>query len=63
MVNEIRAWDSTLCVYLCMEGPWIWKRVFGFEPSEKGGLPAMLDKAVRDRMGIEESSQGDENAF
>jgi len=63
MVKEIRAWDSTLCVYLCMEGPWIWKRVFGFEPSEKGGLPAILDKAVRDRMGIEESSQGDENAF
>lgn len=63
MVDEIRAWDPALCVYLCMEGPWIWKRVFGFEPSEKGGLPAMLDKAVRERMGIGGSPQGEEDAF
>lgn len=52
MVDEIRTWDPSLTVYLCMEGPWIWKRVFGFEPSERGGLPAMLDQAVRNRMGV-----------
>jgi len=52
MVEALRRWDPDLCVYLCMEGPWIWRKVFGFEPAERGGLPRMLDDAVRMRMGI-----------
>ncbi|ROQ90738.1 SPL family radical SAM protein [Desulfosoma caldarium] len=62
MVEELDRWDPTLCVYLCMEGPWIWKRVFGLEPAQKGGLSAMLDKAVKDRMGIEPQRQGADDA-
>ncbi len=63
MVEQIRGWDSNLCVYLCMEGPWIWKHVFGQEPACKGGLPALLDKAVQERMGIEPVRHGGDNAL
>lgn len=62
MKEALHGWDPTLCVYLCMEGPWIWKHVFGFEPAQKGGLSAMLDKAVKDRMGLAPQGQGAENA-
>jgi spore photoproduct lyase len=30
-----------------MENDTIWREVFGFAPEEQGGLPAMLDRAVR----------------
>ncbi|MCK8603991.1 SPL family radical SAM protein [Desulfoferrobacter suflitae] len=52
MVDRIREVDAHICVYLCMEGEDIWQQVFGFSPQERGGLPAMLDKAVETRMGI-----------
>jgi spore photoproduct lyase len=52
MVEHIRRVDPGICVYLCMEGKDIWRDVFGFSPDEKGGLPAMLDRAVKDRMGV-----------
>lgn len=52
MVEHIRKVDPDLCVYLCMEGKDIWQEAFGFSPEEKGGLPAMLDRAVGERMGI-----------
>ena len=52
MVERIRRLDPGLCVYLCMEGRDIWRDAFGFSPDEKGGLPAMLDEAVYDRMEI-----------
>lgn len=53
MVERIRNVDPALCVYLCMEGTDIWQEAFGFSPERKGGVPAMLDRAVRERMGIE----------
>ena len=34
------------CIYLCMENNDIWQDVFGFTPGERGGLAAMLDRAV-----------------
>lgn len=46
----IRRFDRDLCVYLCMEGDDIWRQVFGFSPDERGGLPAVLDEAVKKRM-------------
>ena len=52
MVERIRRVAPDLCVYLCMEGHDIWKESFGFSPEEKGGLPAMLDLAVREKMKI-----------
>jgi spore photoproduct lyase len=33
------------CIYFCMESDEIWRDVMGFIPSEKGGVPAMLDRA------------------
>lgn len=40
-----RAFSGT-CIYFCMESDEIWKEVFGFCPEERGGLPAMLDRAI-----------------
>ncbi len=34
------------CIYFCMESDEIWQEVMGFTPSEKGGLPLMLDRSV-----------------
>ncbi len=50
MVERIREFDPALCVYLCMEGRDIWREAVGFSPDERGGLPAMLDRAVEERM-------------
>lgn len=35
------------CIYFCMENDTIWREVFGYTPEEQGGLPVMLDRAVR----------------
>lgn len=43
--------DSDTCLYFCMESDEIWRDVFGFSPEEKGGLPAMLDRAARTKCG------------
>ncbi len=52
MVDRIREIDPGICVYLCMEGRDIWREAFGFSPDERGGLPAMLDRAVMNRMKV-----------
>ena len=39
--------DPETCIYLCMENNEIWQEVFGFVPDDRGGLPRMLDEAVR----------------
>ena len=41
-----KASEST-CIYFCMESDEIWREVMGFIPQEKGGLPKMLDEAIR----------------
>ncbi len=35
------------CIYFCMESDEIWREVMGFTPADQGGLPKMLDRAVR----------------
>ena len=52
MVNRLREIDPGICVYLCMEGEDIWEEVFGFSPEDRGGLPTMLDNAVKARMKV-----------
>ncbi len=52
MVERMREIDPNICVYLCMEGEDIWEQIFGFSPEERGGLPAMLDHAVKTRMKV-----------
>lgn len=39
-----RAAERT-CIYFCMESDEIWQEVMGYTPQEKGGVPAMLDRA------------------
>lgn len=45
--NELKARSGpATCIYFCMESDEIWRDVMGFVPSEKGGIGAMLDRAV-----------------
>lgn len=37
------------CIYFCMESDEIWNEVMGFAPLQRGGVPAMLDRAFFDR--------------
>jgi spore photoproduct lyase len=38
---------SATCIYFCMESDEIWQEVMGFIPADQGGLPKMLDRAIR----------------
>ena len=46
LAQRILAVAPDICVYLCMESEEIWYEVFRFIPADRGGLAAMLDKAV-----------------
>lgn len=52
LLEQIRSYAPDVCVYLCMESGSVWKPVFGYTPDEKGGLPKILDDAVKKRMKI-----------
>lgn len=46
LVDELRLHAAAnTCLYFCMESELIWREVFGYVPAERGGLPAMLDRA------------------
>jgi len=48
LYQQIRHYaDPATCIYLCMENNEIWHEVFGYTPDERGGLPGMLDQAVK----------------
>jgi len=48
ILNELQKYaHPRTCIYFCMENDTIWREVFGFVPEDQGGLPAMLDRAVR----------------
>jgi len=47
ILDELRKHaDPRTCIYFCMENDTIWREVFGFAPEDRGGLPAMLDRAL-----------------
>jgi spore photoproduct lyase len=46
IISFIRKISSDVLVYLCMEDDEVWKKSLGFVPSEKGGLPRMLDESA-----------------
>ncbi len=49
MLQWIRTYGNDVPVYLCMENPSVWERVFGFIPGEgHPSLTKMLDQRVRD---------------
>lgn len=52
MAERIHRVDPGICAYLCMESDDVWRDALGFTPFERGGLPAILDRAVKTRMGI-----------
>ncbi|SFM74275.1 SPL family radical SAM protein [Thermodesulforhabdus norvegica] len=52
MASQLRKLDPSLCIYLCMESGFVWKKALGIHPAYFGGLPAMLDRAVKERMKV-----------
>lgn len=52
IVGWIREFSNDVLVYLCMEDDEVWKKSLGFIPSERGGLPRMLDESAIDICGL-----------
>ncbi len=52
VADRIKEHSPETCVYFCMEDDAVWNAVFGFTPTDKGGLPSMLDAAARRVTGI-----------
>jgi spore photoproduct lyase len=49
MLQWIRRYENHFPVYLCMENPSVWKKVFGFIPGEDGpSLSRMLDQRIEE---------------
>ncbi|MDD2388784.1 MAG: DNA photolyase [Desulfobacterales bacterium] len=46
IVSWIKEIAPEVVVYFCMEDDEVWKKSTGFLPSEKGGLPKMLDESA-----------------
>jgi spore photoproduct lyase len=55
MVSWIKEAAPNVLVYFCMEDDEVWKKSFGFIPSERGGLPLMLDESAIRHCGLKES--------
>jgi spore photoproduct lyase len=43
---RLKALAPEVVTYYCMEDDEVWEKTLGFVPEEKGGLPAMLDRAA-----------------
>jgi spore photoproduct lyase len=52
MVHWIREAAPRALIYYCMEDDEVWTKTMGFTPSEKGGLPAMLDRSAIHHCGL-----------
>jgi len=46
IVSCIRSIAPDVLIYFCMEDDEVWKKSLGFIPSERGGLPKMLDESA-----------------
>jgi len=46
IVSYIRSIAPDVLIYFCMEDDEVWKKSLGFIPSERGGLPGMLDESA-----------------
>ncbi len=55
ILRWIREYSSDVMVYFCMEDEEVWKKSFGFIPSDRGGLPKMLDESAAIHCGLDES--------
>jgi len=54
ILGYIREYSSDVMVYFCMEDDEVWKKSFGFIPSDRGGLPKMLDESAALHCGLDE---------
>lgn len=53
MVSWIKEAAPNVLVYFCMEDDEVWEKSFGFIPSDRGGLPLMLDKSAARHCGLD----------
>ncbi len=53
MVSWIKEAAPNVLVYFCMEDDEVWKKSFGFIPSDRGGLPRMLDESAVRHCGLD----------
>jgi len=54
MLKWIRECSQEVMVYFCMEDDEVWKKSFGFVPSDRGGLSKMLDESAAFHCGLDE---------
>jgi len=52
MATMIRDYAPDATVYFCMEDDDVWEKVMGFKPSDRGGLPAILDQSAARHCGL-----------
>lgn len=52
VIKCIRDIAPNVLVYFCMEDDEVWQKTMGFLPSEKGGLPSMLDRSAEVHCGL-----------
>jgi len=53
MVSCIREFAPHLTIYLCMEDDEVWQKSLGFVPSDRGGLPKILDESAVRHCGLD----------
>ena len=53
MVACIREYAPDVLIYLCMEDDEVWQKSLGFIPSDRGGLPRMLDESAALHCGLD----------
>lgn len=53
IIASIREAAPDVTLYFCMEDDEVWEKSMGFIPSDKGGLPAMLDESAVNHCGLE----------
>lgn len=53
ILSWIREYSPDVMVYFCMEDEEVWSKTFGFIPSDRGGLPKMLDKSAVFHCGLD----------
>jgi len=52
MVSCIRDYAPGVSIYLCMEDDEVWQKSLGFVPSDRGGLPKILDESAIRHCGL-----------
>ncbi len=52
IIAAIRRYAPDVTLYFCMEDDEVWSKTLGFTPSEKGGLPCMLDRSAIRHCGL-----------